>query len=543
MSAAGEAILKLLLIGEDKSASSALGKVAAKAKETGDESKKHLGGVGAAMGALGGIAAAAGVVAFGNNAINSFKDVGTESIKLSRLTGLPIESASRLRFALSETGVDAEAAGKGLGIFEKNLVSGVAEKALTGLGLATKDSSGHLKSMQDLLPGVADKFKGMPDGPEKTALAMKLFGKSGADMIPFLNRGSEGIAALNAESDKYGLTISGPMADSIKKAKESQKDWDASMQGLSVTAGAVLLPVLTNVLGYVRDTVIPIIANASGFFSRHADTIGHVIAVVGPIVGIIAGVVLAVQAWTAVQGFLNIVLAANPIGLIIIGIAALVAGLIYAYQNSETFRNIVNGAFTAIGEAGMWLWNNALQPVIKFMVDGFSAVIRWVGDLLSALGHVPGFEWAADAAKKLKDTADNVANLSNQIKKIPEDVQVNVTVNYSAAVAAALGNIRAQIKLAGFAGGGRPEAGRPALFGENGPELWVPDQAGTVYTASQTAAMMSGPRSLGGGGGNMYVQVTVQGDSDPLGAARKIETYLVELSKSRGNRPLAFMGA
>lgn len=71
MSAAGEAILKLLLIGEDKSASAALGKVAAKAKQTGDESKKHLGGIGAAMGALGGLAAAAGVVSFGKNAIDT----------------------------------------------------------------------------------------------------------------------------------------------------------------------------------------------------------------------------------------------------------------------------------------------------------------------------------------------------------------------------------------------------------------------------------------------------------------------------------------
>jgi hypothetical protein len=548
VSAAGEAILKLLLIGEDKSASAALGKVAAKAKLTGDESKKHLGGIGAAMGALGGIAAAAGVVKFGSDAINSFKDVGTESIKLSRLTGLPIEAASRLRFALSETGVDAEAAGKGLGIFEKNLVSGTAQKALSGLGLSVKDSTGHLKSMQDLLPGVADKFKSMPDGPEKTALAMQLFGKSGATMIPFLNRGADGIKALNDESDKYGLTISGPMADQIKKAKESQKDWDASVQGLSVQFGAVLLPVLTNVLGYVRDQVIPIIASASGFFGRHADTIGHVIAVVGPIVGIIAGVVAAIRVWTVVQGLLNVVMALNPVGLVIIAIAALAAGLIYAYQHSETFRNVVDTAFHAIATVATWLWNNALQPMIKFFVEGTAQMIWWVGGLLEALSQVPGFEWAKDAATKIKGAADEVYKFSKSIEKIPEtaNVQINVTANYSATAAAALSVARGNLKLSGkgFASGGRPPMGMYSTVGENGPELFKPDTPGTVIPFDQIGSVSrAGGGASGNGGGGDTIYITVQGDTDPDAAARSIEAKLWNLRKNRGNGPLRFMGA
>lgn len=96
----------------------------------------------------------------------------------------------------------------------------------------------------------------------------------------------------------------------------------------------------------------------------------------------------AVVAWAAVQWVLNAALNANPIGLIVIAIAALVAGVILAYKHSETFRNIVqaawNGikaavgavwgwfsgtvwpglkaAFSAIGAAAMWLWQNAIQP-------------------------------------------------------------------------------------------------------------------------------------------------------------------------------------
>jgi hypothetical protein len=549
MGAAGDAILKLLLIGEDKSASAALGKVATKAKETGDKAKASLGGIGSAMGALGGLAAAAGVAKFGNDAINAFKDVGTESIKLSRLTGLNVEDSSRLRFAFQQTGVDGEQAGKAIGIFSKNLASGTAEKALAGLGLSAKDSSGHLKSMQDLLPGVADKFKTMPDGPEKTALAMKLFGKSGADLLPFLNKGADGIKALDDASDKYGLTVSGPMADNIKKAKASQKDWDATVQGLSVTFGAVLLPVLTTTLGYVRDNVVPIIQNATAFMSRHADTIGHVIQVVGPIVGIIVGVIAAIKTWTIVQGILNTVMALNPVGLIIIAIAALAAGLIYAYQHSDKFREICDTAFRAIGAIVTWVWNNALQPFIKMMVEGIVMMIGWVANLLEVLGKVPGFEWARDAAVKIRGAQDAVQGFADSIKKIPENttanVKLNVTANYNAATATAL-NIAAGNANAGHrASGGPVSAGASYIVGENGPELFNPSQSGMVYNASQTASMLSGsPRGINGssdGGGNVILNVTVQGDSDPLGAAKKIEQHLRLLKMNRGGRPLAFI--
>jgi hypothetical protein len=64
---------------------------------------------------------------------------------------------------------------------------------------------------------------------------------------------------------------------------------------------------------------------------------------------IAAGVVrAAIIAWTAVQWLLNAALSANPIGLVVIAIAALVAGLIYAWKNSETFRNVVLAVWGAI---------------------------------------------------------------------------------------------------------------------------------------------------------------------------------------------------
>lgn len=91
----------------------------------------------------------------------------------------------------------------------------------------------------------------------------------------------------------------------------------------------------------------------------------------------------ATVAWTGVQWALNAALNANPIGLVVIAIAALVAGIVLAWKRSETFRNVVIGVWEAI--------KAAVQPV----VDWFTSVV-W--PLL-----VEGYEWVADVASKAWD--------------------------------------------------------------------------------------------------------------------------------------------
>jgi chemotaxis protein histidine kinase CheA len=89
----------------------------------------------------------------------------------------------------------------------------------------------------------------------------------------------------------------------------------------------------------------------------------------------------ATVAWTAVQWLLNAALNANPIGVIVLAIAALVAGLIWAWNNSETFRNIVTAAWEAIKTAIQFAWENVIKPV-------FDAVWGFIRDVLG-----PVFEW------------------------------------------------------------------------------------------------------------------------------------------------------
>src|SRR5438094_7884183 len=128
--------------------------------------------------------------------------------------GVTYNDTSRLRLDCQEEAVDTETADKALGKLEKTLVGtegNTKKSAATAkeLGFAYQDAHGHILPMTELLPKLADKFAKMPNGPEKTALAMNLFGKAGAALLPTLNKGSKGLADLAKESDRFGLTLTG----------------------------------------------------------------------------------------------------------------------------------------------------------------------------------------------------------------------------------------------------------------------------------------------------------------------------------------------
>jgi hypothetical protein len=100
--------------------------------------------------------------------------------------------------------------------------------------------------------------------------------------------------------------------------------------------------------------------------------------------------------WTLAMIAFNLVLAANPITLIIIAIVALVAAVVYAYKNFETFRNIVNAAWSGIQTAALWAWNNILKPTFSAIWAGLQTIGRWAMWLWeNALGPAFKFIWTA----------------------------------------------------------------------------------------------------------------------------------------------------
>jgi hypothetical protein len=162
--------------------------------------------------------------------------------------------------------------------------------------------------------------------------------------------------------------------------------------------------------------------------------------------------------------------------------------------------------------------------MFKLLVEAFANSMRWVGDLFDALGKVPGFEWATDAAKKMHAAADKVDEFANSIRKIPPtaDVSINVTANYSAAVATVLGGARAAIKLAGMptaANGGTfdPTPGGTVIrVAEAGRRETVVDTA----TLNAAMAQKQNPTPNKAGGNKFYIYETVSAEATAMQVAR-----------------------
>jgi hypothetical protein len=132
--------------------------------------------------------------------------------------------------------------------------------------------------------------------------------------------------------------------------------------------GPVILEIVTGFLNFVA--AIP-----PGVLEALVLAIVGIVAafnILAPVITFVGGIIAAVAAGVP---FLGAVLAAlgGPVTLVIAALVALGAGLIAAYQHSETFRDIVNACFDAVGQAATWLWRNVIQPAF----DGIGKAVQW----------------------------------------------------------------------------------------------------------------------------------------------------------------------
>lgn len=117
----------------------------------------------------------------------------------------------------------------------------------------------------------------------------------------------------------------------------------------------------------------------SGGFEAIGPLFGKVIGKMGALIGITAAETAATEGATGAQVGLNAALLANPIGLIVIGIVALVAAFVLAWKHSETFRTIVTGAFDAVKGAAIAVWDfiKTLPEKIGGLGQRLVDIITW----------------------------------------------------------------------------------------------------------------------------------------------------------------------
>lgn len=240
-----DANTKIIISAEDRTRA-AFGSVG---RQMGDL-KTNAAQLGRMFGAVFGAVSVAGLVAGLKNVTGEMDRVSKAAQKIGTTT----ESLSALEHAANLSNVSVQSLQTSLAKLARNL-----DEAKTGSGEAAKAFARMnidprvFSDPADAMKAIADRFAAMPDGVTKTALAMQLFGKSGADLIPLLNAGASGIAEMEAEAKRLGITFSTEAGKAAEEFNDNLTRLQMGLRGFMVETLTPLIPLLVELSGAFVD--------------------------------------------------------------------------------------------------------------------------------------------------------------------------------------------------------------------------------------------------------------------------------------------------
>lgn len=170
---------------------------------------------------------------------------------LAEKSGIAVEQLSALRFAGETAGTSVEDLAGGLRKLAANMADAAGGGKATGaafeaIGVSVKSAEGGLRSSNEVLLEIADRFRSYQDGAGKSALATQIFGKAGEQLIPLLNQGSAGIEAQTKLARELGAVYSGDLAKSAADFNDNLKRLSLASEGAKVQLLGSLLPALNS---------------------------------------------------------------------------------------------------------------------------------------------------------------------------------------------------------------------------------------------------------------------------------------------------------
>jgi hypothetical protein len=305
---------------------------------------------------------------------------------------------------------------------------------------------------------------------------------------------AQAVLGLLTEQTTGALGASARESGTVASRTEQAK---AAFDNAAAALGTALLPMVAAVAGEL--------AELAQWVAENTDVVVPLVAAIGGLAGGILAVNFAIKAYraiaviaTAAQWLWNAAMAANPIGLIVLAIAAVVAGIVWAYTEFEVVRDVVDavvgavvGYFRTWIDAIGWVWDK-----VSNLGDVFASVFDWILGLIQPV--IDAIAWVADKLSWIGDAASWVGDLFSA------GVNVNVAGGTGGMMGAAAG-MRGAPLIAGAAGG---------VVGSSG-----------------------GPGAAPG----MVVNVTVNGAIDPVATGRQIEKVLRDYGRATG-RQVALAG-
>ena len=166
-------------------------------------------------------------------------------------TGIAANALIAIGNAAKLADVDMATLGKGITKLNVNLVKAAEgnedlARKFQALGIDIKNTEGQIIPADQALKKIADQFADMPDGAQKTAAAVALFGKAGADLIPLLNEGA-------ASMDKFSFKIGEDFAARSDLFNDTITEFGIKTQGFALELTDALLPALQSILEVFGD--------------------------------------------------------------------------------------------------------------------------------------------------------------------------------------------------------------------------------------------------------------------------------------------------
>ena len=289
------------------------------------------------------LAAGAGIAAFAAKSIKDFAQLGDELGKMSRRTGVSVQSLSELRFALEQSGSNIQTFEKGIRRMQRFIVEagdGLATytDTLDALGVSFDELNGLAPEKQFEI--LAQRLHEVGDATTQSALAQELFGRSGAELLPLLQSGAEGMAALRAQARELGITFDNETAAQAEEFNDSlnrlQKSVSAGGQSLAIS----LLPHLIEASDALQGVVARIkdFAQANPVFVGNVLKAGAVVValgvavsgatfVVGPLIAAVKGATLALfgMAKAGAAAAISLATVSLPVTAAVAGVIGLIA--------------------------------------------------------------------------------------------------------------------------------------------------------------------------------------------------------------------------
>lgn len=253
--------------------------------------------------------AAAALTAMVRQQVNVADEMGKNAQKI----GVSTEALSQLEHVANLSGTSLEGLQTGLLRLSRTASDAqnglaTAARAFEQIGVSAEKSDGTLKDTDQLLMEIADRFSSMEDGAKKAALAQELFGRSGAQLIPMLNQGRDGIEALRKEADALGLTITGNTAAAAAAFNDNLTRLQAAATGFARQLTAEMLPALE----MVSERLSAAAVESAGFRSEAEAGADRIVRALAFVVDAAEGVRRVFQVWGRV---LAVTLASVELGV------------------------------------------------------------------------------------------------------------------------------------------------------------------------------------------------------------------------------------